>query len=58
MPGDAPLELELLNSGITVHAHPGGPLLEAIEAAGIPAPADCRRGECGTRVLSLAEGAG
>jgi ferredoxin-NADP reductase len=58
MPGDAPVELELLNSGITVHAHPGRPLLEAIEAAGIWAPADCRRGECGACVLSVAEGAG
>lgn len=58
MPGDTPVELELLNSGITVHAHPGRPLLEAIEAAGIWAPADCRRGECGTCVLSVAEGAG
>lgn len=58
MPGDAPVDLELLNSRITVHAHPGRSLLEAIEAAGIWAPADCRRGECGTCILSVAEGAG
>jgi vanillate O-demethylase ferredoxin subunit len=58
LPRDGAVELELRNSGITILADPGRPLLEAIEAAGVWAPADCRRGECATCVTTIAEGRG
>jgi vanillate O-demethylase ferredoxin subunit len=58
MPSDRPVELELRNSGITILAEPGRPILEAIETAGIWAPAECRRGECATCVTTIVEGRG
>ena len=58
MPTDRPVKLELRNSGITILADPGRPLLAAIEEAGIWAPADCRRGECATCVTTIVEGEG
>lgn len=58
MPTDLPVELELRASGITMAVEPGRPLLEAIESAGIWAPADCRRGECCTCVTTIIDGEG
>lgn len=58
MPTDRQVELELRNSGIKVLVDPGRPLLEAIEAVGIWAPAECRRGDCATCVTTIIEGQG
>lgn len=56
VPTDRTVEVELCNSGITILVEPGRPLLEAIEAAGIWAPSECRRGECATCVTTILEG--
>jgi ferredoxin len=58
MPGDREIELVLRSSGISILAEPGRPMMEAIEAAGVWAPAECRRGECGTCAATIVEGRG
>lgn len=53
---DRNVEVVLRHSGITLTAKPGRSLLDAISATGIWAPAECRRGECGTCITAVAEG--
>lgn len=40
--------IRLLPGSRVVECRPGQPVLEALEAAGLPWPADCRAGHCGT----------
>lgn len=56
-PQDQPVEVELRTSGISLWVEPGRPLIEAIEAVGAWIPSDCRKGECGTCITSILEGA-
>jgi vanillate O-demethylase ferredoxin subunit len=39
--------------GIDIEVPPGSTLLEALEGAGVPTIADCRRGECGLCVMDV-----
>ena len=58
MPGDREIELVLRSSGISILAKPGRSMMEAIEAAGVWTPAECRRGACGTCAATIVEGRG
>lgn len=55
-PVGQPFDVHLARSDLTVHVPPERSLLEALEAAGVPAPYLCRGGVCGeceTDVLDL-----
>ena len=54
--GDAPIEVELRASGMTLQVPANQTILEAMEAAGCDPLFDCRRGECGVCQASVIEG--
>ncbi|MFC0437597.1 PDR/VanB family oxidoreductase [Kutzneria buriramensis] len=45
---DAPFDVVLERSGVTVHVPAGTSVLDAVRAAGIPVLASCEQGTCGT----------
>jgi ferredoxin-NADP reductase len=45
---DAPFDVVLARSGVTVHVPAGTSVLDAVRAAGIPVLASCEQGTCGT----------
>lgn len=53
---DHPLTVELAQTGITLDVPVGQTLLQAVEAAGMWVPADCRRGECAMCITSFTAG--
>lgn len=53
---DAPVTLELRRSGLTLDVPAGVGLLDAIEAAGVAAPSDCRVGNCGACAVKVLDG--
>jgi ferredoxin len=53
---DAPFEVVLDYSGITLTVAPGQTIVEALEAAGIETVTSCREGTCGTCETALLEG--
>ncbi|AZG08807.1 oxidoreductase [Pigmentiphaga sp. H8] len=53
---DQPFDLVARASGTTVRVEAGQTMLDALLAAGIEPLYDCRRGECGMCVTSVAEG--
>jgi hypothetical protein len=55
--GDTPITLELRRSGRQVVVKPEQTILDAVEAAGIPAPFACRAGTCGTCATKVLGGA-
>lgn len=55
-PGDQPLHVELTQSGIQLEVPVGQTILAAVEAAGVWAPFECRRGECAYCVTGVVEG--
>jgi vanillate O-demethylase ferredoxin subunit len=55
-PDDGPLRLRLLQSGVELQVAPGTPLLDALLDAGTFMPYECRRGECGSCVVTVVEG--
>jgi ferredoxin-NADP reductase len=55
-PNDQPIRVELAQSGIELEVPVGLSILAAIEAAGIWAPSECRRGECAMCVATVIEG--
>ena len=54
--GDAPIEVELRASGMTLQVPANQTILEAMEAAGCDPMFDCRRGECGVCQAVVIEG--
>lgn len=54
--GDEPVRLELTLSGLNLEVPVGQTLLEAMEAAGVWVPYDCRRGECHMCMTQVAAG--
>lgn len=55
-PADAPLEVHLALSGTRIEVPPGTSLLDALLAAGVWAPYECRRGECASCVTEVLAG--
>lgn len=55
-PQDGPLLLRLSLSGMTIAAVPGTSIVDALLEHGVFVGADCRRGECGTCVVSVEGG--
>ncbi|MDQ1514039.1 MAG: hypothetical protein QOC59_1881 [Microbacteriaceae bacterium] len=53
---DAPFEVELLLSGLTVTVPPERSILEVVEEAGVLALSSCRVGTCGTCETPIIEG--
>lgn len=53
---DAPFEVELLLSGITVTVPPERSILDVVEEAGVLALSSCRVGTCGTCEVPIVEG--
>ncbi len=53
---DRPFTLEQTLTGMTLTVEPSQSLLATMEAAGVWVPSDCRRGECGTCVTTIARG--
>lgn len=49
-------EVELARSGVTVSVPPGVSILDAVEAAGVPARWSCREGICGTCQTTVLSG--
>lgn len=47
-PSDRPLTVHLVHSGTSIEVDPGTTVLDALLDAGVWAPFDCRRGECGS----------
>ncbi|KIF78828.1 ferredoxin [Streptomyces sp. 150FB] len=45
---EAPFEVELAQSGMTLTVPPGRSVLEVVEEAGVPVLSSCREGTCGT----------
>ncbi|MBQ5940629.1 2Fe-2S iron-sulfur cluster-binding protein [Massilia sp. AB1] len=54
--GGQAVELVLRRSGVTVQVPSAQSLLDAIRAAGIDAPSDCRLGNCGACAVKVLEG--
>jgi vanillate O-demethylase ferredoxin subunit len=54
--GDKPIEVRLAMSGRTIVVDPNSTILEALLEAGIWAPYECRRGECGACVSEVISG--
>ncbi|MCE2969404.1 MAG: pyridoxamine 5'-phosphate oxidase family protein [Burkholderiales bacterium] len=54
--GDRPLVVELKRSGKTVAVAADQSILDAVQAAGVDAPAACRTGTCGTCVATVLSG--
>ncbi|MFC5459292.1 PDR/VanB family oxidoreductase [Massilia niabensis] len=54
--GDAPFEVELLQSGCTVQVGAHETILDAMIAAGLDPMYDCRRGDCGVCTVGLVDG--
>lgn len=55
-PDDTPITVHLVQSGMTIDVKPGISILDALEAAGVWAPFECRRGECGSCVAGIVSG--
>ncbi|MCM2257583.1 MAG: PDR/VanB family oxidoreductase [Vicinamibacteria bacterium] len=55
-PADAPLAVHLAVSGTRLEVQPGTSLLDALLAAGVWAPYECRRGECASCVTEVLAG--
>lgn len=55
-PGDREIEVELAYSGSTLTVGPAQTVIDAVLEAGVWAPYDCRRGECGMCVTQVLEG--
>lgn len=53
---DTQIEVELVRSGITVSVQPGTTILDALHAAGVWVPHECRRGQCGACVTPILAG--
>lgn len=53
---DGVVRLVLTESAVEVEVNPGTTLLDAMEAAGIWIPSDCKRGECGACITSYSVG--
>ncbi|RYH01227.1 cytochrome P450 [Salipiger sp. IMCC34102] len=53
---EVPFEAQLVDSGLTVTVPRDGTLLDAIQAAGIDVPCDCREGLCGSCEVAVVEG--
>lgn len=53
---DGPVRLRLEHSGIEIDVPPGMPLLDALLKAGVWAPFECRRGECGSCHVAVTDG--
>jgi ferredoxin-NADP reductase/predicted pyridoxine 5'-phosphate oxidase superfamily flavin-nucleotide-binding protein len=53
---DRPLAVELRRSGKTVPVAAGESILDAVQAAGVDAPAACRPGSCGTCAVQVLDG--
>ncbi len=54
--GDAPFEVVVASSGLTVAVPPGLSIIDALEAAGMDVMHDCRRGDCGICQTGVLEG--
>jgi len=54
--GDRPVEVHLERSGLTVHVAPGQTILDVVLDAGVWAPYECRRGECGACMTRIVDG--
>jgi vanillate O-demethylase ferredoxin subunit len=54
---DAPVEVRLDVSDVTLHVRPGQSILNAVLDAGVWATHECNRGECGSCYVSVLEGA-
>jgi ferredoxin-NADP reductase len=54
--GDRPVTLELAKSGRVIEAGSNTTILEALLAAGVEAPYDCKRGECGICAVPVLSG--
>jgi ferredoxin len=53
---DSPFVVELRRSGRRVAVPAGRTILEAVEAAGVPAPSSCRNGTCATCATKVLDG--
>ena len=53
---DAPFSVELRRSGRRIEVAAGQTILEAVEAAGVPAPFSCRSGTCTTCATKVLDG--
>jgi len=53
---DAPFTVELRRSGRRIEVGAGQTILEAVEAAGVPAPFSCRSGACATCATKVLDG--
>jgi vanillate O-demethylase ferredoxin subunit len=53
---DRPLRVTLVQSGLTLTAEPGTPLLDTLLAAGVWTGYECRRGTCGACVTEVVSG--
>lgn len=49
-------DVELRDSGLTVHVPPDQTVLQALRAVGVDVPSDCEEGLCGTCEVNLIEG--
>ncbi len=58
LPTDAghAFEVVLARSGLSLTVEPGQSILEAVSAAGLPAPSSCQEGTCGTCETTVLEG--
>jgi vanillate O-demethylase ferredoxin subunit len=54
---DQPFTLRLLQSQLTIPVKPGVSILDAMTEAGVWAPSECRRGECGSCYTPVLSGA-
>lgn len=53
---EKPFEVELSDSGLTLQVAADGTLLDALLAAGLDVPCDCREGLCGSCEVRVSEG--
>lgn len=53
---DEAFEVEVRSSGLVIAVAPGQSILDALEAAGVDAVHDCRRGDCGVCQCGVLEG--
>lgn len=56
LPDDRAIDVHLALTGITVRVAPGETILEALLKAGVWAPSECGRGECGSCMTRLIDG--
>lgn len=53
---EAPFEVELAQSGMTLTVPPGRSVLDVVEEAGVPVLSSCREGTCGTCETGVLDG--